>query len=78
VLTNSSPPLSLVVARSADVALDSAVLLKQIVARFGGKGGGRPELAQAGGLQGRPGEILALARQIVDAADVGSAAGDNR
>jgi alanyl-tRNA synthetase len=54
------------------------VLLKQIVARFGGKGGGRPELAQAGGLQGRPGEILALARQIVDAADVGSAAGDNR
>jgi alanyl-tRNA synthetase len=78
VLTNSSPPSSLVVARSADVALDSAVLLKQIVARFGGKGGGRPELAQAGGLQGRPGEILALARQIVDAADVGSAAGDNR
>jgi alanyl-tRNA synthetase len=65
VLTNSSPPLSLVVARSADVALDSAVLLKQIVARFGGKGGGRPELAQAGGLNAGAADILAAAKEII-------------
>jgi alanyl-tRNA synthetase len=62
VLVGSSSPAPLVVARSAGVTLDSAAVLKQITARFGGKGGGRPELAQAGGLQGSPAEILAFAR----------------
>ena len=33
-------------------ALDSAAILKQLTATFGGKGGGRPELAQGGGLKG--------------------------
>jgi alanyl-tRNA synthetase len=66
------------VARSAGVTLDSAAVLKQITARFGGKGGGRPDLAQAGGLHGSPAEILAFARQIFVAAGAGSAAGDDR
>ncbi len=77
VLVGSSSPAPLVVARSTGVTLDSAAVLKQITARFGGKGGGRPELAQAGGLQASPAEILALARRLVLAADVGSAASDN-
>ena len=33
-------------------ATDCGAVLKQLAARFGGKGGGRPELAQGGGLQG--------------------------
>ena len=39
-----------VVARSADVALNAAQVVKALMGRFGGKGGGRPEGAQAGGL----------------------------
>jgi alanyl-tRNA synthetase len=46
--TASGSPL--VVARAADVALDAAALLRAIVARFGGKGGGRADLAQGGGV----------------------------
>jgi alanyl-tRNA synthetase len=65
VLAGSSSPSPLVIARSAGVPLDSAALLKQILARFGGKGGGRPELAQAGGLQASPEDVLAAAKQVI-------------
>jgi alanyl-tRNA synthetase len=65
VLAGSSSPSPLVIARSARVPLDSAALLKQILARFGGKGGGRPELAQAGGLQASPEDVLAAAKQVI-------------
>jgi alanyl-tRNA synthetase len=46
--TASGSPL--VVARAADLALDAAALLRAIVARFGGKGGGKADLAQGGGV----------------------------
>jgi alanyl-tRNA synthetase len=46
----SAPGSPLVVARAADVSLDAAALLRAIVARFGGKGGGKTDLAQGGGL----------------------------
>jgi alanyl-tRNA synthetase len=46
--TTSGSPL--VVARAADVALDAAALLRAVVARFGGKGGGKADLAQGGGV----------------------------
>ena len=65
VLVSSPAPASLVVARSADVSLDAAALLKGMVARFGGKGGGRPDLAQGGGLEGSTEEMLAHARTLV-------------
>ena len=35
---------------AANVPVDAARVLKQLIAHFGGKGGGRPELAQGGGL----------------------------
>ena len=57
-------PSALVVARAPDVALDSGAMLKQMTATFGGKGGGRPELAQGGGLQGDAKAILAAARSL--------------
>jgi alanyl-tRNA synthetase len=62
VLLSAPAPSSIVVARSADVAFDAARLLKELVARFGGKGGGRPELAQGGGLGGEVGDMVACAR----------------
>ncbi len=41
--------LSLVFARSKDLSIDLAALLKTAAARLGGKGGGSPDFAQAGG-----------------------------
>jgi alanyl-tRNA synthetase len=40
-------------------------LLKQLTARFGGKGGGRADLAQGGGLRGKPQDLVAFARTLV-------------
>jgi alanyl-tRNA synthetase len=66
VLLFSAPaPAAVVIARAADVRLDCAAVLKQLTASFGGKGGGRPELAQGGGLQGSGTELVDAARQIV-------------
>ncbi len=58
VLVSEAPPHAVVVARAADVALDAAALLRALTARFGGKGGGRPELAQGGGLSGPIEDLL--------------------
>ncbi len=63
-LTRTSPALA-VVARAADARLDAALLLKALVGRFGGKGGGRTDLAQGGGLTGQSDEVLAFVRQLV-------------
>jgi alanyl-tRNA synthetase len=52
VLLTTSTPRSIVVARAADVSVDAAAMLKKLIGQFGGKGGGRPELAQGGGLGG--------------------------
>jgi alanyl-tRNA synthetase len=49
------------------VTADSAAILKQLTAAFGGKGGGRPEMAQGGGLQGDVDAMLAAARAAISA-----------
>jgi alanyl-tRNA synthetase len=54
VLTSTVSPLVVVIARSADVAHSAQHLLTQLVAKFGGRGGGRPEMAQGGGLIATP------------------------
>jgi alanyl-tRNA synthetase len=65
-LLSAPPPSSIVVARAQDVtSIDSAALLKQLTARFGGKGGGRPEFAQGGGLTGTVADILAAAGELL-------------
>ena len=61
ILIGSPAPSPIVIARSADVAFDAGAALKQLVARFGGKGGGRPDLAQGGGLIGSPDDMVAFA-----------------
>ena len=67
VLLNVPTPSAIVIARAPDVGLDSAAILKQLTATFGGKGGGRPELAQGGGLSGDANAILGAARTVVSA-----------
>ena len=65
-VSGSAPAALVVVSRAADgVALSAQQVIAALVARFGGRGGGRPELAQAGGLSGSPDEIVAAARTIV-------------
>jgi alanyl-tRNA synthetase len=67
VLIGSTPPGSVVVARASDVGgFDAGALVKVIGARFGGKGGGRPEFAQGGGLNALPDEILRFAAEALD------------
>jgi alanyl-tRNA synthetase len=64
VLVSKARPCLIVAARgSADAAFDAAAVIKSSIARFGGKGGGRPELAQAGGIDADPGAVIQVAVQ---------------
>jgi alanyl-tRNA synthetase len=58
-------PSAVVIARAADGAIDSAAVLKKLIERFGGKGGGRPDFAQGGGLQGASDDIITFARGLL-------------
>ena len=62
VLVASGPQPLVVVACAPSLGLDASAVLRQITERFGGRGGGRPDLAQAGGLTGNAAEIAAFAR----------------
>ena len=63
-VTAASPALA-VIARAGDTRVDAAAVLKALVERFGGKGGGRADLAQGGGLAGSPADLLAAVRELV-------------
>lgn len=65
VLVSEQAPMSIVVARAPDVPVDAPQLLRALTGRFGGKGGGRPEMAQGGGLNGGVGDVLIAARQAL-------------
>jgi alanyl-tRNA synthetase len=58
-------PFAIVVARHDGAAVNASAVLQQVVARFGGKGGGRAELAQGGGLQGEPQAIVGYLRELL-------------
>jgi alanyl-tRNA synthetase len=45
--------------------MDAGAALKHLVERFGGRGGGKPDLAQGGGLNGDPVEIAQTARALL-------------
>ena len=60
VLTGEGSPVPVVVARSADVGIDAGAWIKDTTAEFGGRGGGRPEIAQ-GGVTAGTNDILARA-----------------
>ena len=65
VLIGGPPPAPIVVARAHDVALDAGAILKTLVQRYGGKGGGRPELAQGGGIAAPAADVLEAARTLI-------------
>jgi alanyl-tRNA synthetase len=64
VLVGDGQPAPVVVARSADVTIDAGAWLKRATAALGGRGGGRPELAQ-GGIGAPADDILRFARQTL-------------
>jgi alanyl-tRNA synthetase len=57
VLLSTQPPLAAAVARSADVSLDAIAVLRTLMTSFGGRGGGKADLAQGAGLAG---DVLAI------------------
>ena len=65
VLVSTSTPALVVVARSADVKVSAQQLLATLIAKFGGRGGGKPELAQGGGLAAPADAILAAVRAAI-------------
>ncbi|HTM26850.1 MAG TPA: DHHA1 domain-containing protein [Vicinamibacterales bacterium] len=65
VLVGEPSPAPIVVARAADVTQDAGALLRQLLALHGGKGGGRPELAQGGGVTSSAAAVLQSARQLI-------------
>jgi len=67
VLVSARDSIAAVVARSQNVAIDSNKVLRALLDRFGGRGGGRPELAQGAGLVGKIEDILTAAREAVSA-----------
>jgi alanyl-tRNA synthetase len=65
-LLSAGDPALAVIARAPDVSLDAAAVLKALVQRFGGKGGGKPEMAQGGGLAGARPEMAAALLESID------------
>ena len=65
VLVSTSAPSLAVVARSADVNLPAQRLLSSLHAAFGGRGGGKADFAQGGGLGGSPEAVLTAAHDLI-------------
>lgn len=65
ILTSDKRPVAVVAARSSDVPLDAAVLIRGLLDRWGGSGGGRAEVAQCGGLDADPDDVTELARRLL-------------
>ena len=61
-LFTTTPPIAATIARSRDVAVDANAVLRSLMATFGGRGGGKPDLAQGAGLTGAVSEIVNAAR----------------
>jgi alanyl-tRNA synthetase len=66
-LMSSSSPTLIVIARADGLNVSAQKVISVLVERFGGRGGGRPELAQAGGLTGSTDEIVSAVRGILSA-----------
>ena len=66
VLFTTTTPALVVVARGASANVDAGAVLKQLTAKFGGKGGGKPDLAQGGGLNAGTADLIAAAKSLTE------------
>jgi len=57
---------TVVVGCTPSLGLDAAAVIRRLTDRFGGRGGGRPDMAQAGGLSGHTAEIASAARALLE------------
>jgi alanyl-tRNA synthetase len=64
-LVASGAALTVVVGCAPSLGLDAGAVIRRLTDRFGGRGGGRPDMAQAGGLSGHTAEIAAAARALL-------------
>ena len=64
-LFTTTTPALVVIARGASATIDANAVLKQLTAKFGGKGGGKPDLAQGGGLNAGSAELVSAARAML-------------
>src|SRR4029453_18759888 len=65
VLVSTTRPALVVAARSTNAAVSAQQIIATLTGKFGGRGGGKPELAQAGAIDAAPEEILAAARAML-------------
>jgi alanyl-tRNA synthetase len=64
-LFTTTTPAQVVIARGSSAKIDAGAVLKTIAAQFGGKGGGKPDLAQGGGFTAPTSELIAALRTAV-------------
>jgi len=61
-LFTTTSPSQVVIARGSNSHVDAGALVKELAARFGGKGGGKPDLAQGGGFTAATAELIAAVK----------------
>lgn len=64
-LFTTTTPALVVIARGSAAGVDAGAALKALVAQFGGKGGGKPDLAQGGGLTGSVEQLKAAINTLL-------------
>jgi alanyl-tRNA synthetase len=72
VLVSTTRPALVAIARASDVPVNAQQLLASLIQRFGGRGGGKAELAQGGGLDVSSDQILAASRELLIASTTNS------
>ncbi|MEQ1729391.1 MAG: alanyl-tRNA editing protein [Vicinamibacterales bacterium] len=65
VLVSRSTPVLAVAARAADAKTSCQEIIASLATQFGGRGGGKPDLAQCGALQASPEAVIAAVRVLI-------------
>jgi alanyl-tRNA synthetase len=65
VLVSKESPAGVVVAASADAGVAANAVLARLTAAYGGRGGGKADLAQGGGLGAAPETVVEAARSVI-------------